>query len=160
MGFFDKLKQVKNMVTGGGAVVNVAPANQISDGNEPVSLTISCQVKDADLSVRNVYLKVKAIEEVVARDIDIAREEDGELRRYQEDVSNTVETYSTEIQVAGAETLEANQSYEWTVDLEVPANINGTYRGRNATHEWKVYAGLDVSGNDPDSDWVTIEIKK
>ncbi|UZR98697.1 hypothetical protein [Chondrinema litorale] len=160
MGFFDKLKQVKNMVTGGGAVVNVAPANQINDGNEPIAFKISCQVKDADVSVRNVYLKVRAIEEVVCRDTDIARDYDGEIRTIQEDVTNTCETYSTEIQVAAAETLEANETYEWIVEFEVPSNLNGTYRGHNALHEWEVYAGLDVAGNDPDSGWVTFEVKK
>lgn len=160
MGLFDKIKQIKNFVTGGGATVSVRPAESVSNGHEPIKVVIEVQVQDTDINIRNVYLKIRAIEEVVARDVDFAREEDGELRSYQEDVTNTVETFDDQIEVSGPETLSAHETYEWETEFELPTDANGTYRGINAAHEWAIYAGLDMSGNDPDSGWVEIEIRK
>ena len=160
MGLFDKLKQAANFVTGGAATVNVRPVNQVNDGNGPIELEIQARAKDVKCNVRNVYLKVRAVEEVVAKDIDLARDEGGQVRSVREDVRNVYTTYETEIQVAGAQELEANQSYDWKVSIDIPQNMNGTYRGYNARHEWQVYAGLDMAGNDPDSGWVDLEIKK
>lgn len=157
MGFFNKLK---NFVTGGAATVSVRPVNQVNDGNSPIKVEIRAMVKEEDCDIRNVYFKVRAIERVVARDIDLARDEGGNIRRYREDVHDSFTTYEVEMQVDGAQTLKGNQTYDWNVEFEIPHNVNGTYRGRNATHDWEIYAGLDMAGNDPDSGWVDLEIKK
>jgi len=160
MGFFDKLKSAANFITGGGAVVNVATEDQISDGREPVKIFVQVQTKDGDIDIRNCYVKVRAIETVWARDIDAYQEVDGSYVRIEEEVTNSVTTYETELIAAGAQTLDANETFEFEVALEIPADIAGTYRGENAEHVWQIYAGLDVPGNDPDSNWVTIEISK
>lgn len=160
MGFFDKLKSAANFITGGGAVVNVATENQISDGREPVKIFVQVQIKENDVEIRNCYVKVRAIETVWARDIDAYVERDGDYVQIEEEVTNTVTTYETELMAAGATTLEANETFEFEVELQVPADVPGTYRGENAEHVWQIYAGLDVPGNDPDSNWVTIEISK
>ncbi len=155
MGLFDKLKQAKNFITGGAAEVSVSFEEEYNDGNKPIKVHIHCQVKDADCKVRKVYIKVKATEEVIARDIDIARDEGGNITRYREDVRNVIETYNSgEQMITGELSLEANQTYDWTADIELPSECNGTYHGQNARHEWEVFAGLDMAGNDPDSGWV------
>lgn len=159
MGIFDKIKQAANFITGGGAVVSVYPENQISSSDEPIKIFISCQIKDADIKMNKVYLEVRAIETVEAQDVDVVIDYDGDKRTVRENIRNSVETFKTEIHVADAATLKANQKYEWEVTLNLPQNIYGTYRGRNAFHLWQVFAGIDVSGNDPDSGWVEIEIE-
>ncbi len=160
MGFFDKLKSAANFITGGGAVVNVATQDQICDGREPVKIFVQVQTKDNDIKIRNCYVKVRAIETVWARDIDAFIERDGEFVQIEEEITNTETTFETELIAEGACTLEANENFEFEVELQIPADIAGTYRGRNAEHVWQVYAGLDVPGNDPDSNWINIEVAK
>ncbi len=159
MGLFDKLKQAKNFITGGAAKLSVSTEEEWSDASKPIKITVHCDIKDADCKVRKVYIKVRAIEEVIARDVDLARDEGGNVRRYTEDVRNTVETYhSGEQIIAGEQTLNANEHYEWTAEIELPEESNGTYHGQNARHEWEVFAGLDMSGNDPDSGWIPMYV--
>jgi hypothetical protein len=159
MGLFDKLKQVKNFVTGGGAELTIVAAEEVFNGNEPLRFKLQCQVKDAELSVNNIYFKIRATEEVVAEEIEVEME-DGELEVEKERVRQKVITYQDELVVDGEQTLEANELYEWDVEVELPVEeVNGTYRGRNCVHEWEVYAGLDIAGNDPDSNWQNITIR-
>ena len=158
MGFWDKVKSVKNMVTGGGAEIIVATEQTENSLDQPLIIHIKAMIKDADIKIDKVYLYIRATEEVVARDIDMVRDRDGDFERYVEDVSNTVQTFKTEIVVDGPQTLDANETYEWTTEVDLPSNLNGTYRGENASHEWEMYAGLDAFGNDPDSGWVRFDI--
>lgn len=160
MGIFDKLKQVGSFFTNGGATLTIRPVNQVSDGNQPVQLLITCAVDDKDLDVKKVYLQIRATEKVTVRNVEKAKKTGDRVDTKREDVSASSQTYKTEIQLSGPQQLTANQSYEWPAEFQVPAHINGTYRGPNASHEWSVYAGLDVAGNDPDSNWVQIEIRK
>ena len=70
-----------------------------------------------------------------------------------------VETYNSGEQIVhGADDLKANTSYDWEAQLELPSESNGTYHGHNARHEWEIFAGLDMSGNDPDSGWVAFNV--
>jgi hypothetical protein len=149
MGFF---KNLVNKMTGGGAKVFAEAVNPALC--EPFEIKVTANVSDADLKIDKVYLYIKAVERVVVRDFDI--EMDG--RRKVEDVFGESETYRNEIIVSGPQTLQANQSYEWTVQVELPNNVLPTYLGNNAWHEWEIYAGLDAAGNDPDSGWVKIEL--
>ena len=159
MGLFDKLKQVKNFVTGGGAEICILPHSEEFDGNEPLRFTIQCQVKDADISVNKVYFKVRATEHIDAEGYEIEHEEDGSVEVERERVKQSIITYKDEVLVTGEQMLEANNSYEWEVALELPVEeVNSTYRGVNCTHEWEVYAGVDVTGNDPDTNWQNITV--
>lgn len=160
MGIFDAIKQVGSFFTNGGATVTLRPVNQVSDGHQPVQLLITCAVEDKALDVKKIYLQVRASEKVTVRNVERARKMGDRVDTRREDVSESTQTYSTEIQLSGPQQLNANESYEWPAEFVVPAHINGTYRGPNASHEWSVYVGLDVAGNDPDSGWVQVEIKK
>lgn len=156
MGFWDKVKSVGNMITGGAAEVMVTVDNDAEIG-EPFNITIKAGVKDQDVKIDKVYLKIKSFEEVKAEGVEI-EVEDGETEIEKEMVHKIVETYATEIAVDGPQTLEGGQTYEWTVEVVIPDNNYGTYKGPHARHEWQLFAGLDAFGNDPDSGWLTFEI--
>ncbi|BDD05783.1 hypothetical protein [Aureibacter tunicatorum] len=155
MGLFDKLKQAANFVTGGGATISVRTEESVNNGNEPIKFIIDAVVKGADMNARNVYLKIRAAEKVKVVGVSVPNGDGGYARR---DFSGHHETFETEIQATGAQTLEANQTYQWIVEWQAPVNVNGTYHGENAVHEWEMYAGIDVSGNDPDSNWQPFEL--
>lgn len=160
MGFFDSIKSAANFITGGGATVNVATAEQMNNGNEPIPVQIQVVVKDSDIDVRNIYLKVRAVEyiETVQQEVEI--EADGDVEVENEHVTLSHETYNTELIVDGAQTLEANETYTFETEISLPHSVPGSYYGHAAKHEWSIYAGLDIAGNDPDSNWVSIHVVK
>ncbi|PWJ42797.1 sporulation protein [Sediminitomix flava] len=157
MGFWDKVKQVKNMVTGGAAeVVVLFHENELELG-KPFNITIKAQVKDVDLAIDKVYLKLRAEERVEGEGVEIEYEE-GETEIEREIIHLRTTTYEDKLMVEGPMTLEAQQVYEWNVQLVIPEDLNGTYKGKFAWHEYALFAGLDAAGNDPDSGWVPFDI--
>jgi hypothetical protein len=142
MGF---LGDLKNKVTGGAATVNVkAPPARRGQG---VAVHIQATAK-ASAKVNAVYLLVRAIETCAVRDTDY---EDG--KRSSEVVKGRRISYETKITVAGAQSLEAGQTYNWEAQLDIPSSANPSFNGHMIDHRWEIQAGLDMSGNDPDSGW-------
>ena len=154
MGLWDKIKQAKNFVTGGGADVSMNFDSAEVKLGESFKVTVTAVVKDTPLKMDKAYLKIRARETVEAKDRD---HHNGKSTT--ENVRNSVNTWTHEMSITGAEQLEANESYTWEASVEIPASNNPTYRGRNAWHEYEVFAGLDVPGNDPDSGWKQITVK-
>ena len=154
MGFLDKLKSMKNMVTGGGAKVSLQLDRTISPG-EKVAVLVRCQVEGGDISASKVYVAVRAVETVdlVHRDRD--RGQRGDKDRVHDDEV----TFSQEFTIHGAVQLAANSTQEWRGEITLPNNVQPSYRGKHAKHEWSVLAAIDVSGNDPDSGWVEIKVR-
>jgi len=154
MGLWDKIKQAKNFVTGGGADVSIMFEQSEVKLGEPFKVKVSAVVKDANLKMAKAYIKIRGRETVEAKDRDY---ENGRTKT--ENVRNHADTWKHEIPIGQAAELEANGSYDWEAELTIPASNNPTYRGRNAWHEYEVFAGLDVPGNDPDSGWQQITVK-
>ena len=147
MGFLDKIKAAKNYITGGGAEVTVQLADEPASFEKPLVFHSKVVVKDADLKVDKVYLKIRSQETSEAYCNDAGRT-----------VSNHTTTHKEEFVVAENVVMEAGKTYEYTTEVDLSGDLQGTYNGVNAWHEWAVYVGLDVSGNDPDSNWQTFEL--
>lgn len=152
MGFMDKLKSLKNAITGGGAKISLQMDRTIAPGDR-VAVTVHCQVEGAPVSATKVYVAVRAVETVnlVHRD----RDQRGDRDR----VHDTETTFSKEFTIHGAVNLPANSTHEWRGEIQLPTNVQPTYRGKHAKHEWEVLAAIDVAGNDPDSGWVDISVR-
>jgi len=106
--------------------------------------------------VSRVYLQIEGFEEVEVPDVDVMYDQEGDAHRRVETVRATDRTVELEITVAEGQELEANQSYEWEAEVELPANAPAIYRGRFCEHAYRAFAGLDCFGNDPDSGWVRL----
>ena len=154
MGFFDKMKSMKNAVTGGAAKVYL-DCEQLSF-NEPFKITIKAQTQDAPVKISRVYLIIKANEEVEVPDIDVMYDEDGDANRRVETVYASHTTFELETTVTDGQELQANQSYEWQAEIKLPANAPAAYRGRYCQHTYRAFAALDCFGNDPDSGWIDL----
>lgn len=157
MGLWDKVKSVKNMVTGGGAEVSVIFEHERQTLGEPFRVLIRAEIKDADIEIEKVYLNVRAAEHIEADGIEIEYE-GGEQEIEREIVRKQTETFRLQVEVAEAQTLSANESYEWQAEILIPEELNGTYEGKFAWHVYELFAGLDAPGNDPDSGWIPFEI--
>ncbi|SHO57377.1 hypothetical protein [Vibrio quintilis] len=154
MGFFDKVKAIKNMVTGGAAKVYLECPHITYD--EPFTVKVKVETLDAPVKISNAYLHLRGCEEVRVPDIDVAYERDGELETRREIVTESTDTVNLEIVFANAQELEAENVYEWEVEVEMPSDAPRIYRGRFCEHTYEVMAGLDCFGNDPDSGWIDL----
>jgi len=149
MALFSKLKQAVQSVTGGGAKVFLTIVTPPSR-QEPFHVQVKALVADSDIKPARVYVAVEGVETAnVSASID----------NRQQNVTGTATTFQSDFNIAGAQDLKAKQEYTWEGDVQLPANVLPTYRGRNAQHEWRIKAGLDLPGNDPDSGWQGIEIR-
>lgn len=140
MGFFSDLK---NKITGGAATVRVA----IPSGRRGQAVPVQVQATaKANAKVNAVYLLVRATESAAVKNAN------------NENVTGAHQSYQTRIQIAGAQDLVEGQTYSWDGQVELPASANPTLRGAIINHHWEVQAGLDMTGNDPDSGWQSFEV--
>ena len=145
MGLFDKVKCMANAITGNGAKISVTAA-PITIG-VPFELSIQALAKDADVTYSRVYVKVRGLEKIELQD----RDRDGTER-----IRRQESTFETEIVAEGAGELVANKNKTWTCEVTIPSTAPAIYRGKLAEHYYEVQAGLDCTGNDPDSGWVRL----
>ena len=66
------------------------------------------------------------------------------------------ESFKGRVDIAGAQTLEAGETYTFEGELRLPAGVQGSYQGKHIAHKIQIQAGPDAPGNDPDSGWVDI----
>jgi hypothetical protein len=158
MGIFNKLKSIANSVTGGGAKVSMEITSEPSL-SQPFGVRVTAAVDGADLSVKRVYIKVQGTESVKARNVGVSEYVNGQTQTRYKDVDYNEVSFERDFDVAGAQNLSAGQTYTWEAEID-PSNYDmlPTYKGKLARHEWQLQAGLDASGNDPNSDWVNVEL--
>ena len=157
MGFLDKVRSIKNAITGGGATVSVE-AGQCRLGS-PFEVTVTAEVGEDDLPIDGARLRIegKEVVEVIGSDASIsAVDDDTELSEALITAEHT--TVALDLEVTGAQTLGANQQYEWTVQAELPADVPPRFAGKYCQHSFLMCASLDAFGNDPDSGWVELEV--
>lgn len=159
MGIFDKLKQIKNYISGSGAQLHIVLDNSAIQTEGRVKVTVFCQVKEHDVLVDKLYLKLKA-EEKVRYKVNNSSTSNNNRNRHNANANKSayVVTFKDDLIIDQNFRLDANGEYEWQAEFTIPSNIPGTYRGINAQHEWQVLAGLSKKGNDPDSGWVVFEV--
>lgn len=151
MGFVDKLKAVKNLVTGGGAKVSLEIADSLARGR-PVPVTVRCRVEGTALAVTRVYVAVRGIETV--NPIAHERETRARDRIYESEL-----TFSQEFVIHGEAALPTDSTHEWRGQIQLPDDVRPTLDGEQARYAWEVLAALDVTGNDPDTGWLDITVR-
>lgn len=156
MGLFDKLKKAATFLTGGGAKVKLDIAEGVL--GSPFTANIEVQISDdSDLTVKSVYLNVRCTETTkkeaeLAEDAEVTSEEAPEP---EEDVNYL---YNETITVAEGDVFKAGQTYTFTPEISLPEDSEATLSEEGREITWTFQAGLDVSGNDPDSGWIEAEI--
>lgn len=154
MGFLSKMK---NFVTGGGAKVSVEIADTVPRGST-LQVRVTAVIGDSDLNAENVMLKIRATEKVSLQGVEVADRHDDEGGTERKTIHESEQTFKREKNLASAQTLEANETYTWDAEIEIPNDVLPTYRGRNAKHSWHALAAVAVRGNDPDSGWIDFDV--
>ena len=156
MGLFDKVKSLKNAVTGGAAKVYL----EISEAslNEPFHVTIRAEPQGSDVPFKRLYLYIVGEEYVEVEDYDFHYEDHGQSYHRREIVRERAESLRLEYTVVEDGELKDGEPQEWTVEIELPEDALPEFHGRISHHYYKAYAGLDCFGNDPDSGWVEFSV--
>ena len=162
MGLFDKFKQMANAVTGGGAKVSVQTGDAVL--GQPIPVTVTAVVADADVNISSVYVLVRG-QEIMQIDaqrlksklgLDSTTPTTGVQRRL---IEHREESFTGRVDIAPAQTLGANQTHTFEGELRLPGGAVGTFMGKHISHTVQIQAGLDASGNDPDSGWVDLAVR-
>ncbi len=154
MGFLDSLKSIKNAVTGGAAKVSLdIPAATLS---APFKATVRAVPQNCQVKYNRVYLFIEGVETVDIPNCEVKPQ--GAQQTQQAQVSKSAQTLRLELNVAGAGELQPDQTGEWTVEVKLPAGALPEFRGKLASHGYRAFAGLDCTGNDPDSGWVPFRL--
>lgn len=151
MGLFDKIKNVKNAITGGGAEVTVEVGEVSPDGDLPIRITALAK---ADVKAKRVYVQVQSIEAAIVEDIDVYR--DG--RAVREQVEGQMITQDIHVDIAGECEIANGATEVWEGSIELPEDGAPSFYGHIIKHTWHIKAGLDTFGNDPDSGWIEFEV--
>ncbi len=153
MGFLDKLKSIGRGITGGGASVQLRVGH--AQLGAPIPVVVTATIEGAPIKAAKVYVAARAVETVdlVHRDRDSAGGNDRDR------VHVTETTYSQEFVIQGPVELPASSQHEWRGEILLPAGAPPSYRGKHAKHEWSLLAAIDVTGNDPDSGWIEIQVR-
>jgi hypothetical protein len=147
MGFFDKLKSITNKITGNSAKVDIV-VDSIIYRNSSVPVTINVEVKESGITIDKVYLEVRAMEYV-----KIVQHEVVNGNSVTKERTNTSEIHRFSFEVSSSQYLEANKKYTWDTEFSIPEGAQATYNAYPREVRWAVFAGLDTTGNDPDSGW-------
>ncbi len=156
MGF---LSNLKNNLTGNWADVSLQPAD--GKRGDVITFTVHVNVRDQDIDVSKVAVKVKCVERVsVPERHSTSRpgHDDGPRTSSMGDRDVTTNLFDREILASPAIHLEAGSSHTFEAEVSIPDNLPPTVTGRNARFEWQAFASLDMKGNDPDSGWQTFRV--
>ena len=159
MGFFDAIINIKNLVTGGSADVNLTIDSP--SRHRPFKIQMRTNVADQDLEIDGAYLIIQSIEEVkVPHKVKPKKVEEGEVAETpkEEFVRSSTTTSEQKIELATGEVLKSNQEYVWQTDVSFPNDCQPVYKGKYCKHYYRVKAYIDCYGNDPDSGWITLEM--
>lgn len=154
MGLFSGLK---NYITGGGAKVTLECSGEAIRG-EPMSVTVTAVIGETECKVSKVYLQIRGHERVEIPGVMVAARQGNEVRVDEQTCVRETTTLSTDVEVAGADTLKAGETYTWSVDITLPEDALPSYEGPSCLHRWQLCAGLDTRGNDPDSGWQDLTV--
>ncbi len=158
MGLLDKIRSAAKSLSGGAA--NVTLASEPVVLGSPFTINILATIDDADVSARGVYLKIEGLEEVSIPREDVIYEDGiADPARHRGRIRARARSFLMEYPIAEAGVLQADSTHEWPVEVTIPAQAIPIFEGRFSRHRIRAKAGIDCSGNDPDSGWVDLTMQ-
>ena len=148
MGFFDSITAAKNYITGGSAELTVKLPETVQI-NEPFQVGISCKAL-ADVQLDKVYIVIQSVEKVHVEKYDLSE-------KRTKKITDTSTLFEKQFDIAGEHMISKGEVVEWESSITIPKKVQCTYKGENASHEWRLYAAIDVPGKDPESPWISFE---
>ena len=157
MGFWNKLKQAKNYLTGGGLDAHIRFTDE-PRLKQPFMVELNAVIEDHDIEVREINLIIRNIETVKVRVTGNQRStRDNQVINTSRDETETNVLCEDKIVVTQHTLLEANRKYNWNVQVHLPERGNPNYQSENCKIYWTMQAFFEKGGNDPNTDLVYFE---
>lgn len=156
MGIFSK---IKNYITGGAAEVAVVFENDLVRPEDKLRLFVTASAKD-DCKIKKVYLHIKCEETYKKRETTTTTDSNGNTTTTSRDVTKYYSHFTKELVLAEDILLRKDSEEKWLAEFEIPVDALPSFKGKDCHMAWKVFAGLDMPGNDPDSGWVSFYVQK
>ncbi|ATB31905.1 sporulation protein [Melittangium boletus] len=150
MGIFDKMKDVANMVTGGAARVSIEYEPQQAFPGEELSVRVIATSTGGQVKSKGVFVDLQSVERV-----NMPR---GTMAGQENAVNTSYTSFSKEVQISPAFTLEPNETREFEGRVRLPPDAQPTFTGRYARHEWSIRGRVEATGNDPDSGYQSLRV--
>ena len=150
------LSKIKNTLTGGWAEVFI----DSEDGKrgESLTYTVRCVVGKEPIKISRVYIQFEARESIEIPNYRVGNSGGSGAGSDYRHITASEVLLEKEDTVADAQELKAGESYSWEGSVEIPDHLPGTFNGKYAAIEWRIIAGLDMTGNDPDSGWQAVHV--
>lgn len=152
MGLFSGLK---NFLTGGAAELRLEPM-EIKVG-QTSAVRVKVLVKDSDVKSKELYLYLRS--EVTCNDYKVEWKDKNEDKKFDK-IEITSQRITTTVKQEKF-TLDQSPLYRKGSDVLVEKGIqipNDMSPSISGMLQWKALAGIDASGNDPDSGWSDVNI--
>lgn len=135
----------------------------IRGAKTPVAMTVT--VKSKLIEFRRAVLWLRCTEEVEIPNYKIPEKKDAEGKVVEKErivniLEKTILLNDKEFTLASSGQMGEEASHAVKGEIDFPADLPASYKGKFAKIKWEAMAGLDMSGlGDPDSGWLEITVK-
>jgi len=138
MGFFDKIKNAVNAVTGGAAKVSIQTSSAWSYTGDTLKVAVTATSSGGEVKSKGIF-------------IDLLAEEEIRFKVDNDKQTDKTTTFSREFQIAPPFVLAPNDTKGFEGAIQIPIDVQPSYHGKNADHNWYIRGRVEALGNDPDS---------
>jgi len=151
MGLLDKLKNATNTLSGGAARVSLEYAPSVALPGDTLSVRITATSTGSQVKSSGVFVDLRAVETVRLSAVRVSSGDTASTRS-----SHT--SFEQQFPIAPAFTLAPNETKVFEGQVRLPSNVQPSFEGHFAQHEWSIRGRVEVTGNDPDSGFVAFRV--
>ncbi|HVW02749.1 MAG TPA: sporulation protein [Planctomycetaceae bacterium] len=145
MGFFDKIKSMVNVVTGGAATVTIDYPQQLLYPGDQVPVKITATSTGQEVKSKGAFVDVLSFEKV-------------KFKHDKEEIDQSHTFVQQAFQIAPAFVLQPNETKVFEGQFQLPLSVLPTYSGKIAQHKCQIRGRIEAFGNDPDSGYIDIAV--
>ncbi|XXF75339.1 hypothetical protein P2318_19955 [Myxococcaceae bacterium GXIMD 01537] len=151
MGLLDRLKNAANTVSGGAARVSLEYAPSVALPGDTLSVRITATSTGSQVKSDGVFVDLRAIE-TVRLPAGSGSSMDNPSTR------SSYTSFEQPLPLAPAFTLAPNETKVFEGQVRLPSNVQPSFEGHFTQHEWSIRGRVEVTGNDPDSGFVSLRV--
>ncbi|MBZ4416570.1 sporulation protein [Myxococcus sp. RHSTA-1-4] len=151
MGLLDKLKGAAHSVSGGAARVSLEYEPSVALPGDVLSVRVTATSTGAPVKSGGVFVDLRAVE-TVRLPTSLSS---GTSQRVG-DTSHV--SFEQQVPIAPAFTLAPNETKVFEGQVRLPTNVQPSFQGYYAHHEWSTRGRIEMTGNDPDSGFMALRV--
>ncbi len=137
------MKGAMNFVTGGAARVTLEWQPQTAMPGEPLNVRVTATSTGGAIDSGGIFIDVIGSEQI--------KIPQNALGNNNPQINHRNQTFSHTFQIAGPFQLAPNETKVFDGQITLPPNVQPTFDGPWADHNWTMQGRVEMTGNDPDS---------